>query len=718
MLIKKIKLKIFVFVIIFSLILQNAIAADVVVKDGTINIKNSFVVDNSAQPTYKGKMEFIGGSLTLKEQNPLTVNYPSIEWRDSSNVRAAYLGWGSNVAPKHLQLQLENGHNLYIDGGNVGIGTTGPGGKLHLSGADDISASGLGTTGVVQRLSATNNGVEAGWAAGLSGGMNRMVLGTTSVHDVALAAGGGTRMTITSGGNVGIGTTGPANKLVVFSTTADDGIVFQGAAGVDSATIGRAGGSATGELRLRDASNVTKVQIVAGTGNSYFNGGNVGIGTTGPGFKLTVAGPNADGIQIAPTGADSSANLFFYPAGGGANNRNWVLSSYAVALGDFGIYQSNAKDGNPYSAGTARLYIKQDGNVGIGTTNPGANKLDVAGNIHSTGDICTDVGSKCLSTAGGGASAAGWTDNGATITLTTSTDNVGIGVSPSYKLDVAGTFHATGASTLDSSLTFTQSASARNVGIIGTYDPTRLAAIWSMGSAYQLGSGGTAGGLYGLSYSYEPGYGGAGNNPGAIAGLGHQMQWRANGATQTAIGTGIWTNGNVRNNAPSQGYIELSGDLPGYAVNTYPTLKTSGTYIYFSMGGLYSGYWHDGGLTAKGFFYWSDIRLKKDIRTTEGLEIIRDLRGVSFNWKNSGLPSAGLIAQEVEKVLPEAVTVDNITGMKNVNYGAVLAPVVESIKELDEKDRELESKDIATDKRIAELEKEIQMLKRELESRN
>jgi hypothetical protein len=41
--------------------------------------------------------------------------------------------------------------------------------------------------------------------------------------------------------------------------------------------------------------------------------------------------------------------------------------------------------------------------------------------------------------------------------------------------------------------------------------------------------------------------------------------------------------GNIRNSGPSQGYLELSGDLPGpYPVNTYPTLKTNYTNLYFS----------------------------------------------------------------------------------------------------------------------------------------
>ena len=51
------------------------------------------------------------------------------------------------------------------------------------------------------------------------------------------------------------------------------------------------------------------------------------------------------------------------------------------------------------------LYVDSAGNVGIGTTSPNPSyKLDVIGQIHSTGDICTDaVGGKCLSTGGGAA---------------------------------------------------------------------------------------------------------------------------------------------------------------------------------------------------------------------------------------------------------------------------------------------------------------------------
>ena len=106
--------------------------------------------------------------------------------------------------------------------------------------------------------------------------------------------------------------------------------------------------------------------------NIYYNAGNVGIGTVSPGFSLVVSGANGDGIQVKPTGSESSANLFFYPASGTSAQRNWVITTYGVATaGDFSIRQSNASGGNPYTAGIDRLYINDSGNVGIGTTAPG-----------------------------------------------------------------------------------------------------------------------------------------------------------------------------------------------------------------------------------------------------------------------------------------------------------------------------------------------------------
>jgi hypothetical protein len=88
-----------------------------------------------------------------------------------------------------------------------------------------------------------------------------------------------------------------------------------------------------------------------------------------------------------------------------------------------------------------------------------------------------------------------------------------------------------------------------------------------------------------------------------------------------------------------------------------------------------------GSVRATAFFYGSDRSLKKDIAPLNGsLKKILNLDGVSFTWKENGKKSVGLIAQDVEKVYPELVhTSDN--GIKSVEYGNLVAPLIEAIKE-------------------------------------
>lgn len=85
----------------------------------------------------------------------------------------------------------------------------------------------------------------------------------------------------------------------------------------------------------------------------------LGIGTTGPITFLDVHGTNYSRLALT----NSSAL---------PNTRNWILTTEEIVDGDFDIRQSNAKAGDPASAGTSRLYIRNDGNIGFGTTNPTA----------------------------------------------------------------------------------------------------------------------------------------------------------------------------------------------------------------------------------------------------------------------------------------------------------------------------------------------------------
>lgn len=87
-----------------------------------------------------------------------------------------------------------------------------------------------------------------------------------------------------------------------------------------------------------------------------------------------------------------------------------------------------------------------------------------------------------------------------------------------------------------------------------------------------------------------------------------------------------------------------------------------------------------GNVTAANFNSLSDINYKKNINTiTDALDKINQLNGVSFEWKQNGNISYGVIAQELQKVLPELVQGDN---PKTVNYSGIIGVLIEAVKEL------------------------------------
>ena len=78
-------------------------------------------------------------------------------------------------------------------------------------------------------------------------------------------------------------------------------------------------------------------------------------------------------------------------------------------------------------------------------------------------------------------------------------------------------------------------------------------------------------------------------------------------------------------------------------------------------------------------------------RITNALSKLSTLGGYTYLMIDSNEPSAGLLAQEVQKVLPEAVKFNPDTGLLSLNYNAVLGLVVESINELEQRITGLEN---------------------------
>jgi site-specific recombinase XerD len=305
-------------------------------------------------------------------------------WIDSNNVQRIDNG---SSAQNTISL---NGAGT----GSVGIGLTNPSYKLDVAG--DINTTGAlrangsaGTSGQV--LSSTGTGIS--WVDNASLGTNywqrtsgslaplnitdSLNLGSTATSSalVHLAGTAGDNSWINTG-NFGIGTTAPGYKLEV-STGNATGIVHSNASG--AAKIFTNITSDAGRLYLRNSSSTNNV-VLSANSDSYFIGGNVGIGTTTPTSKLDInlgSSDSANGLVLnsdSTTNAYQSARLFF-------NNTNDVGSAFGMLKKGSGSnsYLTFTSGATPGSAtGSDRMVLSAAGNLGIGTTAPAA-KLHVYG---------------------------------------------------------------------------------------------------------------------------------------------------------------------------------------------------------------------------------------------------------------------------------------------------------------------------------------------------
>jgi hypothetical protein len=210
-------------------------------------------------------------------------------------------------------------------------------------------------------------------------------------EDLSLQTSGTTRITaLNSNGNVGIGTTVPAAKLHIVSTTNEDGIIIDaptypevvfrkaGSTAGYLAIAGNAGGYATGSLTnsliLRSESAYS--HMTTGGSNIVLtaNGTNIGIGTTAPAAKLEVVGTSA---RVSNSG---DAKFEYFGSGSDRGFVGWQASSPA------GVHLLN-RDNSPIYFGTTnteRMRIDAGGNVGIGTITTSTGKLTVSGEVLRT----------------------------------------------------------------------------------------------------------------------------------------------------------------------------------------------------------------------------------------------------------------------------------------------------------------------------------------------
>ena len=160
------------------------------------------------------------------------------------------------------------------------------------------------------------------------------------------------------------------------------------------------------------------------------------------------------------------------------------------------------------------------------------------------------------------------------------------------------------------------------------------------------------------------------------------------------------TTGNVviglRGSNTSSKFAVISGKGDYYSNTTYDhtafSVDSSGSFMFNGTGQITGSLEVKGDVTA---FYSSDERLKDNIQPIESpLEKIFKINGVSFDWNEKSDKKGhdvGVIAQEIEKVLPELV-VERDSGYKAVRYEKIVALLIEAIKQQQLQIDELKSK--------------------------
>jgi hypothetical protein len=161
-------------------------------------------------------------------------------------------------------------------------------------------------------------------------------------------------------------------------------------------------------------------------------------------------------------------------------------------------------------------------------------------------------------------------------------------------------------------------------------------------------------------------------------------------ATENA-GVDIYYNGSkkletIHTGVDVTGAITASGDISGSSTSilTMSEISSSGDIV------------ASGDVVA---YYTSDIRLKDNVEVIKGsLDKIDGIRGVEFDW-NEDSPGwarerghdVGVIAQEVQKVLPEVVQ-ERKNGYLGVDYKRIVPLLIESVKELKQEIEDLKKK--------------------------
>ena len=414
-------------------------------------------------------------------------------------------------------------------------------------------------------------------------------------------------------------------------------------------------------------------------------GGQVGIGTTTPATRLsatTTRHGNADGlsahlnaIQWEVSGQGYTSVVSNISSGAGNYNAGLLVKLGSTDVTD--------KILDLESGGVNRVRVLGNGNVGIGAgaTTP-ANKVQI-GSVGSSGysgnDLAIGNGTQVMSIYMDPAGAASFYTNTRFAFLPSgggATGYVGIGTtSPviAFQVDNAGLDFGSGlkgnAILNDTSAIATGQGGGIAFGGVYTGSTTTQYAMVS-GARENASSGNYAGALI---LSSRP-------SGGSVT-----ERLRINSGGDIVFGNGaagvnrqFTINGSI--NKASRIIFQESG-VDRWLIG-HGAASENGNFEIYSANGNNFSFTRAGNFTAAGTVTAnSDITLKTNVTTiTNSLDKVLALRGVMFDRISTGNHEMGVIAQEVELVVPELVITDE-NGIKSVAYGNTVALLIEAVKE-------------------------------------
>jgi len=505
------------------------------------------------------------------------------------------------------------------------------------------------------------------------------------------------------GTNVGIGTDNPIVPLTLYGTMRI-----------------KDGGASTGTKIGYDNSSSANFQIYNyQTGNIEFatagtermritSSGNVGIGTSSPIRDFTIA-KSAPGGQVraeinnTSNTVDSHGVVSIYSGGISSGDAflHWqIANSTAWSMGIDNSDSDKLKISQGFGHGiNDRLTIDTSGNVGIGTSSPSTAKLVIETGAGSGIDLyrsATNASFEAFrfrdSSNANTEASIGWGSDQLRLNSTNNTVFTTAGTER-MRIDSSGNV---GINTTTGTGTLNVKASTGN-GLISITSGTITS------DSIRINSGGST-----TNWLEYRGY--LGHAWFTDAGLGDTERMRIDSIGRVGIGTSspaalqeiFVTSGSIKalrlnTNFPNGNSVDLNPYVTGLNNGGFEVRLNDATKLaIWTNGDLHV----DGDVIAYSTTI-SDERLKDDVQTIDNaLDKVSNLRGVSYTWNNGnrkGQKDLGLIAQEVEQVLPELVRekempmIDGGT-YKTVDYEKIVGVLIEAVKELTEKVNKLESR--------------------------